>query len=241
MKRTVIVVDDEPIIRMDLRQMLEGLGFEVAGDAGDGFDAVELCREKQPDIVLMDLEMPVFDGLSAAETIIEEDLAGCVVICTGFADEKFIEDAGRIGAAGYIVKPIEERTLRPALEVAWAQSLRLKKLREDTDALAEKLKEMKLVERAKAVLAKEKGIPEAEAYRTMQRSSMEKRIPLSQVAANVLRRAARADRVRTAKALIMKERGLSEQAAYRFIMAEAKRRGVTAEEIAEELLKKSGS
>ena len=126
MKRRVLVVDDEPIIRWDLCQMLEELGFEIADQAGDGFDAVELCREKTPDIVLMDLEMPVFDGMSAAETIIEENLAGCVVICTAFVDDEFVASASRIGVSGYLVKPIEERMLKPALEVAWAQGQRLR-------------------------------------------------------------------------------------------------------------------
>ena len=97
-KKTVVVVDDEPIIRMDLGQMLEELNYEVVAEGADGFDAVELCRKKNPDVVLLDLEMPVFDGMTAAETIINENLAGCVVICTAFADEDFLEQAGRIGS-----------------------------------------------------------------------------------------------------------------------------------------------
>lgn len=103
MERTIIVVDDEPIIRLDLCQMLEELGFAVTAEGADGFDAVELCRQKHPDIVLLDLEMPIFDGMTAAETIIGEGLAGCVVICTAFADEEFIQRAGRAGVAGYLV------------------------------------------------------------------------------------------------------------------------------------------
>lgn len=237
MKRTVLVVDDEPIIRMDLRQMLEDMDFEVCGEAGDGFDAEELCRSLSPDIVLMDLEMPVFDGLSAAETIINEDLAGCVVICTGFADEKFIADAGRIGAAGYLVKPIEERTLKPALEVAWAQSRRLRRLKEESGQLEEKLKELKFIDRAKALLAKEKGIPESEAYHQMQKTAMEKRIPLGKVADMVLRRAARSDTVKIYKAKLMKEQELSEKEAFKKITAAAAKLGIRPEEYAERMLK----
>ena len=126
-KKTVVVVDDEPIIRMDLGQMLEELNYEVVAEGADGFDAVELCRKKNPDVVLLDLEMPVFDGMTAAETIINENLAGCVVICTAFADEDFLEQAGRIGVSGYIVKPVEARNLRPTIEMAYAQGRRLAK------------------------------------------------------------------------------------------------------------------
>ena len=97
MKRTVVVVDDEPIIRLDLRQMLEELDFRVVAEGSDGFDAVEFCRQKHPDIVLLDLEMPIFDGMAASETILAEELSDCVVICTAFADEEFIRKAGKKG------------------------------------------------------------------------------------------------------------------------------------------------
>ena len=103
MKKTVVVVDDEPIIRLDLCQMLEELGFQVVAEGTDGFDAVECCRQKHPEIVLLDLEMPIFDGMTAAETILSEELAECVVICTAFADEEFIEKAAAIGVSGYLV------------------------------------------------------------------------------------------------------------------------------------------
>ena len=131
MKR-VIVVDDEPITRMDLRGMLGDLGFEVAGEAGDGFDAVEVCRRLQPDVVLMDVKMPVFDGINAAETILQQDLAGCVVLLTAYGDREIIDRASAAGVTGYIVKPVEERLLLPTIEVALAQSQRLRQSREET-------------------------------------------------------------------------------------------------------------
>lgn len=149
-KKTVVVVDDEPIIRMDLGQMLEELNYEVVAEgAGTGFDAVELCRKKNPDVVLLDLEMPVFDGMTAAETIINENLAGCVVICTAFADEDFLEQAGRIGVSGYIVKPVEARNLRPTIEMAYAQGRRLAKQKLAIGEANRRLEENRVIERQK--------------------------------------------------------------------------------------------
>ena len=132
-KRTAVVVDDEPITRLDLVQMLEEMGFEVAGDAADGFDAIELCRLHHPDVVLMDIQMPVFDGLTASETIISEDLGGCVVLLTAFGQRDIVERANRIGVTGYLVKPIEQRMLLPTIEVALAQSRRLRQSRREAE------------------------------------------------------------------------------------------------------------
>ncbi|MEG2074767.1 MAG: response regulator, partial [Angelakisella sp.] len=120
---TAIVVDDEPITRMDLSDMLREQGFSVVGEASDGFDAIELCRSLSPDVVLMDIRMPVFDGLSASETILSEELAGCVVLLTAFSSKELVERANQIGVTGYLVKPVEERLLLPTIEVALAQSL----------------------------------------------------------------------------------------------------------------------
>ena len=106
-RRTAAVLDDEPLTRMDLRDMLTEQGFDVVGEAADGFDAVELCREKHPDVVLMDVKMPVFDGLTASETILTENLADCVVQLTAFSDGGIVESAGQAGVTGYLVKPID--------------------------------------------------------------------------------------------------------------------------------------
>ena len=122
--KTVLIVDDEPITRMDLSDMLRELGFGVAGEAADGFDAMELCRLKRPDVVLMDVKMPIFDGLSASETILAEELAGCVVLLTAFSDPEIIRRAGAAGVTGYLVKPVDQKSLLPTIEVALAQSLR---------------------------------------------------------------------------------------------------------------------
>lgn len=241
MAKTVIVVDDEPIIRLDLCQMLKELGFNVVAEGVDGFDAVELCRQKRPDIVLLDLEMPVFDGMTAAETILEEGLAGCVVICTAFADEEFIANAGRLGVSGYLVKPIEERVLRPALEIAWRQGQRLRDIQEETGRVQQKLAESKLVEQAKGKLSAEKKITESEAYREMQKLAMQKRVPMAVIAKAVLNREAKKDTAVRAKELLMRKRNLSEPEAYKLLSQEAARRKVTLSEAARQILEQEGN
>ena len=192
--KRVLVVDDEPIMRLDLTSMLVESGFAVVGEAADGFDAVELCREHRPDIVLMDIKMPVFDGFGAAETIIGEDLAGCVVLLTAFCDEEFVKRAGQIGVSGYLVKPIDQRTLLPVIEVALAQSLRLRESRLETREAVQKLAESRLVERAKAIVAKERGISEGEAYRELQRMAMDKRRSIFSLAETVVQHHSRRGR-----------------------------------------------
>ena len=185
MKR-VIVVDDEPITRMDLRGMLGDLGFEVAGEAGDGFDAVEVCRRLQPDVVLMDVKMPVFDGINAAETILQQDLAGCVVLLTAYGDREIIDRASAAGVTGYIVKPVEERLLLPTIEVALAQSQRLRQSWEETRRAVDRLNASKLIQRAQAVLARDQQVPESRAYQMLRRMSMDKRVPMAELARSIL-------------------------------------------------------
>ena len=186
--RTVVVVDDEPIMRLDLRMMLEELGLSPVGEASDGFDAVEVCRQQRPDVVLMDVKMPVFDGFGAAEVILIEELAGCVVISTAFFDAQFIERANQIGVTGYLVKPIEQRLLLPTIEVALAQSERLREARRQTKAAQQKLADSRVIEQAKALLARERGIAESEAYRELQRLAMDKRCSIASLAATVVQR-----------------------------------------------------
>ena len=185
MKR-VIVVDDEPITRMDLRGMLGDLGFEVAGEAGDGFDAVEVCRRLQPDVVLMDVKMPVFDGINAAETILQQDLAGCVVLLTAYGDREIIDRASAAGVTGYIVKPVEERLLLPTIEVALAQGQRLRQSPEETRRAVDRLNASKLIQRAQAVLARDQQVPESRAYQMLRRMSMDKRVPMAELARSIL-------------------------------------------------------
>lgn len=237
---TAIVVDDEPITRVDLRQMLEEMSFSVLGDAADGFDAIELCRRHHPDVVLMDIRMPVFDGMTASETIISEDLAGCVVILTAFQDRELIEQANRIGVTGYLVKPVEERLLLPTLEVAMAQARRLRDARRETAEIRERMEEQRLVDRAKALLARKEAIPESEAYRRLQKMAMEKRSTLASLARAVVAQESGREVIRRAKELLIRTAALSEPEAYRAVTAFAKERGLSPEEAAQLILDRGG-
>ena len=179
---SVAVIDDEPITRMDIAGMLKDLGYSVAGEAGDGFDAVALCRAKHPDVVLMDVKMPVFDGLSASKVILDEDLAGSVVLLTAFSDEEIVEKASRIGVSGYLVKPVEQQRLRPVIEVAVAQSRRLRESRKETEDANRRLEESKLIARAQSVYAKKEHVSESDAYQVLRKTAMDKRLPLAVIA-----------------------------------------------------------
>lgn len=240
MARTAVVVDDEPIIRLDLSQMLEDLGFAVVADASDGFDAVEMCRLHHPDVVLLDLNMPVFDGLGAAETILAEDLAGCVVVVTAFADPAFLERAGAIGVTGYLVKPVEQRLLLPTIEVALAQSQRLQEARKAAQEAGNKLAAMRIIDRAKALIAAQNNCTEAEAYRQLQKLAMEKRCSMAHLAKAILEKQDDRELLRRAKALLMEKRTLSEQEAYTLLTKTAAARGMAVKELARSVIIKEG-
>ena len=189
---SVAVIDDEPITRMDIAGMLKDLGYSVAGEAGDGFDAVALCRAKHPDVVLMDVKMPVFDGLSASKVILDEDLAGSVVLLTAFSDEEIVEKASRIGVSGYLVKPVEQQRLRPVIEVAVAQSRRLRESKKETEDANRRLEESKLIARAQSLYAKKEGLSESESYQVLRKTAMDKRLPLAFIAKAYLEQEERA-------------------------------------------------
>lgn len=237
---TAIVVDDEPITRLDLRQMLEEMDFSVIGDAADGFDAIDLCRRHHPDVVLMDIRMPVFDGMTASETIISEDLAGCVVILTAFRDRELIERANRIGVTGYLIKPVEERLLLPTLEVAMAQAQRLREARRETAEMKKKIEEQKLIDRAKILLSRKEGVSEGEAYRRLQRLAMEKRRTLASIARAVVAQESGREAIRKAKELLMKSSPLSEPEAYRIITDLSQEKKIPPEEAARRILRQGG-
>ncbi|MEG1943281.1 MAG: ANTAR domain-containing protein, partial [Angelakisella sp.] len=202
------------------------------------FDAIELCRALTPDVVLMDIRMPVFDGLSASETILSEELAGCVVLLTAFSSKELVERANQIGVTGYLVKPVEERLLLPTIEVALAQSLRLRTMREENRTILRQMEESKLVERAKIIIAKEKGISESEAYSELRQLSMNKRCPIGTLAKAVLDSSSEREVVRKAKEKLIAKEGISETAAYKRIKEQSERGGATMLQAAREILAK---
>ena len=235
--KTVIVIDDEPITRMDLVEMLEDVDFQVIAQGSDGFDAVEQCRQHNPDLVLMDIKMPIFDGLSAADAIIREKLAGCVVLLTAFSDKEFIAKAKQIGVSGYLAKPVEERVLIPTLEIALAQSKRYEKAVVDCCEMRRQLEEKNLVDRAKIIVAKRDGISEGEAYAVMRKMSMDKRRSMREIAGMVVAGSGDRTAIDKAKQLLMERYGLEEEAAYQKIKEQSKACKCTVAQAAAEILK----
>ena len=233
--KTVIIADDEPITRMDLCDMVQELGFQVLGQAADGFDAIELCRETHPDVVLMDVKMPIFDGLTASETILSEDLAGCVVLLTAFSDREIISRATAAGVTGYLVKPIDQKSLLPTIEVALAQRQSLQKSRQETQQAQQRLQDDRAIHKAQQLLARQQGCSETEAYRIMRKTAMDKRITLSALAQHILQQAARQDEVAQVKEFLMEKKGMSDQRAYQYISTYAKRNGCSVEQAAKQL------
>ncbi len=185
MSTRVFIADDETIQRMNLRDMLTEQGYLVVGEAGDGESAVNQVRELRPDLVLMDIRMPGMDGLTAAQSIHQEHGAP-VVLLTAFGDQPLVEQAKEAGVISYLVKPLQENEVTPALEIALARAKEMKSLEKQVDTLADRLETRKLVERAKGVLMQKFGIPESEAYRRIQKISMNSRKSMHEVAEAIL-------------------------------------------------------
>ena len=181
----IVIAEDEPLIRLDLRESLEEEGYEVVGEAGDGAEALELVRTLEPDIAILDIKMPGVDGLSAARDIVAERLAA-VVVLTAFSQRELIEQARDAGALQYLVKPFERRELVPAIELAIARFRELVALSDQTEALTEQLETRKLVDRAKGRLMDGHGMTEQEAFRFLQKTAMGSRAPMRDVAAQVI-------------------------------------------------------
>jgi AmiR/NasT family two-component response regulator len=183
--RRVVLAEDEALIRLDLREMLEEEGYEVVGEAGDGEAAVRLAREHGPDLVILDVKMPGLDGLAAAEQISEERLAP-VLVLTAFSQQDLVERAARARAMGYLVKPFQKSDVVPAIELAMARHRELATLEEEVEDLQERLGTRTLVDRAKGVLMDRYRMKEADAFRFLQKTAMDRRLRLAEVARRVL-------------------------------------------------------
>ena len=180
------MVDDEPITRMDLRELLERAGMVVVGEAGDGFGAIEQCKKYKPDLVLMDIKMPLLDGLSAAKAIQEEQLAGTTMLLTAYDDRKYVEAARDCGASGYMVKPVDEKSLGPSIEMAVARSRDQRKLKAEYNAVSERLENRRILEQAKGIIMEEQKLTEQAAYDYIRGISKENNISMKRVAEIIL-------------------------------------------------------
>ena len=183
--RRVVIAEDEALIRMDLAEMLVEEGYDVVGQAGDGQRAVELAREHRPDLVILDVKMPVLDGIAAAEQIAGERIAP-VVILTAFSQRELVERARDAGAMAYLVKPFSRTDLVPAIEMALSRFAEFTILEREVADLHESLATRKAVERAKHVLQQRLGLSEPEAFRWIQKTAMDLRLPMRQVADGVV-------------------------------------------------------
>jgi two-component system, response regulator PdtaR len=184
----VVIAEDEALIRLDLKEMLEEEGYEVVGEAGDGETAVKLAVGQRPDLVILDVKMPVLDGLSAAEQIAAERIAP-VVILTAFSQRDLVERARDAGAMAYLVKPFTKADLVPAIAMAVSRFQEVRALEAEVSSLRDRLEVRKLLDRAKGLLQAEHGLTEAEAFRWIQKTSMDRRISMRDVAQAVLDRA----------------------------------------------------
>jgi AmiR/NasT family two-component response regulator len=181
----VLIAEDEALIRLDLKEMLEEEGYAVVAEVADGQQAVERAQELRPDLVILDIQMPVLDGLSAAEQIASSRVAP-VIVLTAFSQRELVERARDAGAMAYLVKPFSKHDLVPAIEVARARFIEMTALDGEVRTLEERLEARKVIEKAKGRLMTERGMTEADAFRWIQRTAMNERTSMKAVAQTIL-------------------------------------------------------
>ncbi|MGI5270870.1 ANTAR domain-containing response regulator [Nonomuraea sp. CA-218870] len=184
-QRRVVIAEDEALIRLDLKEMLQEDGYVVVGEAGDGEQAIRLATELRPDLVILDVKMPVLDGISAAERIVAERIAPCLIL-TAFSQRDLVERAREAGAMAYLVKPFTKADLVPAIEMAVSRHEEMVALAAEVSGLTERLETRKLVERAKGRLMTQHGWSEPQAFRWIQKASMDRRLSMREVAQIVI-------------------------------------------------------
>ena len=184
-QRRVVLAEDDTVTRMDLREMLTRLGYAVVGEATEGGSAVDLARRLRPDIVIMDVKMPDIDGIVAAQMLARDSVAP-VLLLTAYSHAELIERAKQAGVVAYVGKPVRENELAAALEIALAQSQRLRELEHEVGELKDNLETRKLVDRARGILMKTQGLSEEEAFRRIQKMSMNSRRSMKAIAEAII-------------------------------------------------------
>ncbi|MED1916537.1 ANTAR domain-containing response regulator [Brevibacillus sp. DP1.3A] len=181
----IMVVDDEPIIRMDLREMLENEGYLVVAEAKNGEEAVSLAHRHKPDLIIMDVKMPVLNGIKAS-SIIRSFSDSSILLLTAYSQKELVQDARKAGVTAYLVKPVSEDDLIPAVEIALSQKEKVVSLKKDINDLKQKIEDRKAVEKAKGKLMSALSLEEDAAYKWMQQVSMQRRMPLVKLAEEIL-------------------------------------------------------
>jgi len=181
----ILIADDEAVIRLGLRSMLEDQGYRVVGEAADGTRALDLVRRLRPDLVFLDIKMPGIDGLQAAQALLAER-AVPVIVLTAYADREFVDKAKDAGVLAYLVKPVRESDLRPTVEVALARFREIRALHDDVGSLEDALATRKLIERAKGVLMRRNGLDETAAFAQIQRRARNSRKTMKEIAEEIL-------------------------------------------------------
>jgi two-component system, response regulator PdtaR len=184
-KTRVVVAEDESLIRIDIVEILRDNGFDVVGEAADGEKAVALAEELRPDLVVMDVKMPLLDGISAADIITKKRIAP-VVLLTAFSQRELVERAAEAGALAYVVKPFTPSDLIPAIDIALTRYQQINALEDEISDLAERLETRKILDRAKGILNDTMGLTEPEAFRWIQKASMDRRLSMREVAQTVI-------------------------------------------------------
>lgn len=185
MKAKIMIVDDEPITRMDLREMLEENGYDVVGEGRNSEEAIEKAFLLKPDLIIMDVEMPKVNGIKAS-TVIKGFSDSSILLLTAYSHHELIQQAKAAEINGYLVKPASERELLPAVEMALNERVRFQTLHKEKEKLEKKLTERKLIEKAKGILMEQLSCSEEEAYRSMQKNSMTTHIPLAKLAQDII-------------------------------------------------------
>lgn len=178
----IIIADDDPVSRSNLKEILVKKGYTVIAEVSDGFDTVEFCRLHHPDLVIMDIDLPLLDGLSVAKIVNKEDLADAVMILTACGEWKFIEQAKEFGVSGYLMKPADEKSLVPSVELAVARSKEIKRLRKDIAKVSDQLESRTIIDKAKGHIMVERHMSDQEAFNYMKKISQTKNLPMRRVA-----------------------------------------------------------